>query len=83
MWFHNDPNNWLVKWKNKGPVPLETFRGISVTLTDVTNGTYTVEWWDTYKGKVTNAVPAVARDGTLVISPPPFDKDVACKITRQ
>ncbi len=81
LWFHNAKNTWYLRWKD--PTPLRVVKDIAVTMPGVQDGDYTVEWWDTYTGKIFKEEPITAKGGELTILSPPFDKDVACKIRRK
>jgi len=78
LWFHNARNTWYLRWKD--PKPLSPIEGIEVHLTEVADGPYDVEWWDTYRGKIDRREVLRASDKGLTLRPPTFTKDLACKI---
>ena len=52
-----------------------------VILSGLKPGKYVAEFWDTYQGQVIRTSPAEAKgDGTLALSIPKVDRDLACKI---
>jgi hypothetical protein len=53
-----------------------------LTLADVADGGYTVEWWDPQSGKVTAREPATAAAGRLVLRLPAIHRDLAAKLSR-
>lgn len=67
--------DWSAIWNNAAPANVT---GQSVTLTGMTNGSYTLEFWDTRAGTKTTA-SATASGGSLVITVPSFQRSVAIK----
>lgn len=43
-------------------------------------GDYTVEFWDTFTGEMTDTISLTSSDGILAIALPPFNRDLALKI---
>ena len=39
-----------------------------------------IEFWDTYRGKVTASVKGKAATGVLLVELPDFRRDIACKV---
>ncbi|MCJ7676213.1 MAG: S-layer homology domain-containing protein, partial [Anaerolineales bacterium] len=82
LWIQNRLHTW--KRVINGPA-IPAFSG-SITIPNAADGTYQVEWWDTYK--TTNPVfltqQVNATGGSLVLSLPlALTSDVAVKIQRQ
>jgi hypothetical protein len=61
-------------------ITAKPIEGTELKIPGQTDGSYRVEVWDTYEGKKTGEVGAVAKDGLLRVPLPPIDKDVALKI---
>lgn len=55
---------------------------ISVTLTGLREGDYRVAWYDTRTAELVASGEAPVKDGTLVITAPTFDRDLAAKVRR-
>jgi hypothetical protein len=63
------------------PAPI-TFEGLSVSLSNVSDGEYSIEHWDTYRGTVVATNKGTARGGSLVIPLPRFTNDTAFKVRK-
>lgn len=57
-----------------------TLRGIAIAVGNLSEGEYTVEVWDTYKGTIVETRNATARAGIVSVDLPPFRCDTAIKI---
>ena len=55
-------------------------KGATLDLTDLEDGQYSIELWDTYTGAVTDRRTLAARGGRLRIPLPPVRNDLALKI---
>jgi hypothetical protein len=77
LWFHNRLNEWAYKALGIEPEPVANAK---VTIRCPQEGTYQVEWWDTYQGKITKIEEKVSRDRVLRLDVPVVVKDVACKV---
>ena len=60
--------------------PRRTYRGASFDLRDMDEGTYNVEFWNTYTGEVVKRASLPTRGGTLHIPLPEFENDIALKV---
>jgi hypothetical protein len=49
-------------------------------ISDVSNGKYLIEFWNTYNGEITGSTHAVASKGVLNIALPDIEDDIACKV---
>lgn len=56
--------------------------GLSITLPNLTDGTYEVEIWDTFTGTILNSQTITASADGLVVPLPDFDRDLALKVRR-
>ena len=54
--------------------------GQVLRLHDMTDGEYSILWYDPQAAKWLNAASATARDGLLVIDVPTFRRDLAAKV---
>jgi hypothetical protein len=54
-----------------------------VTLVNIADGSWTVEWWDTLAGKRMAETEATAADSALTLEPPDFEVDVAARLKRR
>lgn len=73
-------------WKNGGKdVEPESIKGARAALNGIGAGHYSVEWWDTFAGRViaTDTVEVEADQGKLYLPVPSFSKDIACKIKKR
>lgn len=62
------------------PTPVQ---GAKVTIRGVRwSGRYRVEWWDTYRGRITKRSTIEARRGTLTVDVPEVNVDIAAKLIR-
>jgi hypothetical protein len=57
--------------------------GVKATLTGVSDGVWSVEWWDTLAGKRLSTDEATASGGSLQLTPPAFQVDIAAHIKKQ
>eukprot|EP01006_Ploeotia_vitrea_P020401 TRINITY_DN52675_c0_g1_i1.p1 TRINITY_DN52675_c0_g1~~TRINITY_DN52675_c0_g1_i1.p1 ORF type:complete len:756 (+),score=307.56 TRINITY_DN52675_c0_g1_i1:51-2270(+) len=82
LWLQNVNNTWLLQERAQPPVSLHSIAPTPMAV-HLPPGRYNVSWFDTYAGKTTSSdVVDTNDDDMLVIKNPPFDRDVACKITR-
>ncbi len=56
--------------------------GFSLLIKGLKRGTYTVELWDTYEGKIIEKFSKAAEAGELLVPLPAFKNDIALKIKR-
>jgi hypothetical protein len=79
LWMHNRLNQ--LEFRARGFAAGPVGPG-AVRIGGTADGPWRVEWWDTYKGKITGVEEAQARGGTLELRLPVIQTDVACKIKR-
>ncbi len=79
LWLVNRQTTWwnLVVDKREP----DTINSAVVTIDGLHPGSYTVLWWDTYKGEPVNRQTASCDQGRLELSVPSFTCDLACRIT--
>ncbi len=76
MWIYD-----LYRTKfNQGPLKPLDVKGAYLTLYDMADGEYKVEFWDTYKGTVTSTLQVKCIDAELKIPLPEIKTDIACKV---
>ena len=79
VWIQNQESDWFNQQKSGvAPVPPS-----KITLNGFGDGTYTVEWWETWKGGVARTEKVTARNGKLTLWPGEVKTDVAAKIRPQ
>jgi hypothetical protein len=79
LWIQNRDNTW---WRNcLGKNPRVVKKAI-VTLTQIQDGFYDIEWWDTYRGECVKRQRLASRDGELALSVEDVETDLACKIKK-
>lgn len=74
MWLHNRESTWKTDYDGKTPAALA---GLRVTVPVPQGGTWSVEWWDTWRGVITRTETLEVRDGVLTLLPEPLLRDVA------
>jgi hypothetical protein len=58
----------------------QEIKDATVEIQGLEPGDYTVEWWDTYEGKVIKTERVSSPAGSGRISIPPFSQDIACRV---
>lgn len=61
----------------------EPISGGQVTLTGIEEGTYRVEFWDTWEGTITQETTVEVKQGVVTIALPPVFADLAVKVKKQ
>lgn len=62
------------------PTDTGSLSGLALTLTDMDDGEYQVQFWDTVAGRPVADVHAAAEKGSLTVAVPPFARDIAFKV---
>jgi hypothetical protein len=81
LWLFNPAASWsgiVIGQHAPGEI-----QGASVRLEHVPSGHYRVEWWDTHTGTLISKEARLAVDGELVVTPPSFTEDIACKLSEE
>ncbi|MHC4111677.1 MAG: DUF5060 domain-containing protein [Planctomycetota bacterium] len=80
FWLFNPKAAWsnIIIEKNH---PTE-IKNATISVHDMEPATYTVEWWNTHDGTIIKKQRVSLTTGTLKINVPPFNRDIACKISR-
>ncbi|MFA6141846.1 MAG: DUF5060 domain-containing protein [Candidatus Omnitrophota bacterium] len=79
IWIQNKAYNW--KDINNGIKP-DTIEGAYFKIAEIDSGSYKIEWWNTFEGKIIKSGSVDSKNGELDIRIPAFDKDIACKIIK-
>ncbi len=78
LWIQNRESSWY-NHGQKAVAPVDGFR-LGVTTAD---GSYDVEWWETWKGQTLRSEQIEARDGVLPLELPRLETDIALKIRKR
>jgi len=80
LWVQNKESTWYSAYKNKEIQPI---KDISFEITGLSDGHYTIEWWDTRHGTIINTEAALCQKGVLPIYISEIQTDIACKIRKR
>ena len=76
VWMQNQESDWFNQQKaTVAPVPPSR-----IMLDGFADGAYTVEWWETWKGRPVRTEKVTAHAGKLTLLPGEIKSDVAAKI---
>jgi len=78
LWIQSPQHTWYNRIV-KGKLPLIP-NDKRINLSPIPQGTYRVEWWDTYKGGIITHYNVVNRADSLTLQIPAALPDIACKI---
>ena len=78
LWVHNLESTWRTEHDGKTP---STLRSVRVRV-PAREGTWSVEWWDTFKGQVVRRETVRTSSGALLLPVPDFATDLAARIVR-
>ncbi len=78
VWVQNKEHTW---WNVVNQKPVETLESVDFELLSFQDGTYTVEWWDTYTGEIVRTESIQAVGGKIPLHVENLDRDIAIKIT--
>ncbi len=79
VWLLDRAYDWPDGAMEANPAPAN---GVKVTLAGVSDGAWSVEWWDTLAGKRLAAGEATASGGVLQLAPPAFQVDIAARLKK-
>jgi len=80
LWISDSRATWWNQIaEHKQPAPVTD---AAIEIRGLRDGTYRVEWWDTYQGKTIDTEQVSCTDGRLNIPIPSFTRDIACKIRK-
>ncbi len=78
LWLFNTTAAWyrtVVEQRSREPI-----RGCRVQVAGLADGSYLVQWWDTWSGRRLAKRLSRCDGGTLSVSVPDFQRDVACHV---
>jgi len=78
VWVQNKEHTW---WNVINQEPVEALGSVDFELVGFQDGTYNVEWWDTYTGEVVRTESVQAVEGKIPLHAENLDRDIAIKIT--
>jgi len=77
LWIHNRLHQWPFKVAGFDAEPVGP---ATASIAGLKDGRYRIEWWDTYKGRISKLDQGEVQKGTLKLCIPAIERDVACKI---
>jgi hypothetical protein len=80
LWLFNSEASWY-RTLVEGAKP-NRVRGARVVVEGLVPGTYRVQWWHTYEGRVVGEEQVATADGRLRLRAPDFSTDIACRAVR-
>jgi hypothetical protein len=79
LWIQNKAHTW---WNVLHKIEVKPVPPVVVTVVNLSDGDYEIEWWDTYAGAAVSRTRATAHGGRLALRTPEIARDVACKVAR-
>jgi hypothetical protein len=67
---------------NPNDVSFPEVAGLQLTIKGMSDGQYSLTWWDTHAGKPIKTDNAASNDGALVVEIPTFQTDMALKVQK-
>ncbi len=80
VWLLDRAYDWPDGALEANPVAAKS---VKVTLGGVSDGAWSIEWWDTLAGKRLATSEATASGGVLQLAPPAFQVDIAARLKRR
>ncbi|MBU1083772.1 MAG: hypothetical protein KKG84_01635, partial [Candidatus Omnitrophica bacterium] len=80
FWIQDKAYNWQNVVKEEAE--LMPIKNTYFHLSDIEDGGYAIQWWDTFKGEVISRGKTEAVNGKLTVEVPDFSKDIACRIKK-
>ena len=80
LWVHNRKSTWRTAFDGETPEPQNR---LTLGVPTHSQGSWRIEWWDTFKGVVLRTDQARAEAGVLRLSPPSFDRDITASLTKK
>ena len=77
FWAQNPQHNWKNVFEKKSIAAVPSHE---IVLRGLPSGRYAIEWWDTWKGDVTNRESVECKDGKLSLLLPELATDIAGRI---
>lgn len=76
LWVQNRDSSWVNHARGTVP-PVAAF---AVTATDLPDGKYRLQWWETWRGTIERTEPVEVRGGRLSVGIPELKTDIAIKV---
>jgi hypothetical protein len=80
LWIQNKDHTW---WNVVNNISIEPVEKAEIELYSFENGSYMVEYWDTYAGAILKAEETPVVNGKVQITVENLEKDIALKIYRK
>jgi Cellulase (glycosyl hydrolase family 5)/Domain of unknown function (DUF5060) len=80
VWLLDRACDWPDGAMNNQPKPVT---GATIILTGLDDGPWSIDWWDTLAGKSVANGEATAVHGTLRLTPPAFQVDIAARLNKR
>ncbi|MEL9939676.1 MAG: cellulase family glycosylhydrolase [Ignisphaera sp.] len=77
LWIRNKDYNW---WNVINNVTIDKMENVTISLNNLEDGVYKIEFWDTYQGIVVHEENVNVSGGRIEIVIKELDKDIAIKI---
>ncbi|MEM0027315.1 MAG: hypothetical protein QXT53_05105 [Ignisphaera sp.] len=77
LWIRNKDYNW---WNAVNNVTIDKMENVTISLSNLEDGVYKIEFWDTYQGAVVHEEKVDVSGGRIEIVIKDLDKDIAIKI---
>jgi len=78
LWIQQRGNSWYRRVAQGHPA--QPLRNVTIRIANLRDGTYRVEWYNTYKGAAITHCDRATERGVLTLSVPNAGPDVACKV---
>ena len=78
LWLRNRSSNWRTLYDNGKVIPIP---GATTNVRGLPDGSYRIEWWDTWAGTTSATADAASKGGILHLNIPAITHDVACLIS--
>lgn len=77
LWIQNTQHTWYQMFQK---MPLKPVLPTYIEIKGLQDGTYRVEWWDTYRTGEVKIADASCTAGLMKLEVPEIETDIACKI---
>lgn len=74
LWLHNRESTWRTDYDGRTPT---TLTGLTASLPVRTDGSWQVEWWNTWTGEVVRRERVRSQAGKLELAVPDLERDIA------
>jgi hypothetical protein len=74
LWLHNRESTWRTDYDGRKPT---TLTGLTASVPVRTDGSWQIEWWNTWTGEVIRRVRVRSQSGKLELAVPDLERDIA------